>query len=116
MLYPLLNTRIDEFIKYNGCKYCARADRSNSVDIDYNHELLKLMLMKEVMKVPEHGKLKYEVKFPQSRGQPLILHQSYIKSEQLMELFKNIGDKYGVPYNIRPNSQVTLNAIFLFIL
>eukprot|EP00486_Rosalina_sp_Unknown_P009555 CAMPEP_0201591782 /NCGR_PEP_ID=MMETSP0190_2-20130828/189853_1 /ASSEMBLY_ACC=CAM_ASM_000263 /TAXON_ID=37353 /ORGANISM="Rosalina sp." /LENGTH=706 /DNA_ID=CAMNT_0048050253 /DNA_START=1300 /DNA_END=3424 /DNA_ORIENTATION=+ len=98
---------IDRFIKYNGCEHCANAkanaEKSTTV-INYDHELLKFMLIKEMIeKKPKKIK---EVKFERSRGQPLILDQSYAKSEELEALFKEIGDKYSIPFDI-PSSTKT---------
>ena len=104
--YPLFKTGIGQFIMYNGCHSCARAagsrsDNKSSDGPDYNHELLKAMIMKEVMKTPDiHGKVQYQVSFPRSRSQPMILRQSYSKAELLMELFRAIGRRYKVEYPI----------------
>ena len=104
LFYPLFHKGIDHFIEYNGCEYCEEkaADTDTKTNtgtdtINYNHELLKFMLIKDIMN-PQSL-----VKFDRSRKQPLILDQSYTKSE-LEQLFKEIGQKYDIEFNVRSNT------------
>ncbi len=112
LFHPLFNQQIDHFIKYNGCRYCAATAAEQSDDIktdNLDHELLKYMLIRDIM----HSLVKFE----RTRKMPLILDQSYTKSEYLQELFKEIGDKYGIEFKMPSNLSVkfifTLREIFL---
>ena len=88
LFYPLFHTEIAMFIKYNGCEYCAQAGSADIKNLD--QELLIYVLIRDIMNA--------EIKFERAKKLPLILDQSYTKSELLQRLFKRIGDKYDIQF------------------
>ena len=108
LFYVLFTIEIDQFIEYNGCKYCMSANNisqnnnnnAQNIITDLNKKLLKCILIRDIMAT--------EIKFTRAKDLPLILDQSYTKSNLLIEFFKSIGDECNMKFKMPPKSTVTL--------
>ena len=96
--FPLFKDELFKYIlkitkSYKSLNYINK--QRNEYELNSTRELLYFLILKKVM----HS----EVHFNRTRAQPLILDQSYEKSDYLRQFYHYLADEHSVPWTIPPN-------------
>lgn len=111
LFYTLFTKEMDTYIESNTYEISNKSQNNsnNSINNDkLNKKLLKCILIRDMMVE--------KVKFIGTRELPLILDQSYTKSNLLTEFFRSLGqinDQCSIPFEIPTRDIVTLYHIFV---
>jgi len=112
-LCPLLQNALYEYIKGLTAKYTTSQYNNKSVinpeRIEYEQHITNELLYFVALQNILHS----EVSFKKSRAQPLILDQSYQKSEKLQQFFFSLGNKHGIDWSIPPNTNKKQNRLHI---
>ena len=131
LFYPLLNTELNQYIlrTVNIWSQNLKSGTKTTVPSEINihfasdkepysevqqiedkvqetAELLKVLILKEIFNA--------KIKFDRTREQPLILDQSFTKSKLFKQSLIELGDKYGVKWEITPNINVEYRYIHTY--